>query len=843
MNRKVIKPVVLSVLFLAALIVFSITTNQDNKDLTTTMAEATLPMVELYQGQQSVARLHGYTQEMNAAQMRDSITPVDHTRKLPIKINTYGKSIDGVRYELRSLDASRLVAKGDVTDLKEKDRTLSSTIQLQNIMEENTEYELIVFLTSGKEEIRYYTRVIQTENAYTKECMDFALQFHEYTFREDADTFIPKYMDAATGDTSTLNYVDLTCTLGQITWANLKPKQTGTVEASFKEINDSYNVVTLRYVVTTEGSGGETEYYNVEEYYRLRMTASRMYVLNFERTLNQIFRGENRFISENNQIQLGIRDKNVEYAASETGDVIAFVQQGELWCFDRVNNKIVQVFSFLGTEGIQERENWDQHDIKIARVDEAGSVDFVVYGYMNRGDHEGEVGTAVYHYDGLVHTIEEEVFLPSTESYEILKAQMGKLMYVNEQGMFYLIMDQKLYGIDLDKLTTKVLVKNLRENCYTVSNSNQYFAWTDSDNEYQSDTIHLMNLKDASVYDIQASNKSYIMPLGFIDEDFIYGEAAQKNVVVAAAGNTVFPMNELKIMDTSENSQEILKTYQPKKGKIGSISIEDYTITVHLIKQSGGHYVAAGTDAIMNREGDTDEKVAIGSTVTDKKETQYQLVMKNGADADKMKMLTAKSVILEEDRNLVIDTKGDQEYYYVYQKGDVLLATGEISDAIIAANDHMGVVVDSRQQYVWMRARKSIQQAFSGLEVNDADKTSSSVVQAVSALLNYHGDGLSVRELIDNGATPKSAMEETLKNAVVFDVSGCTVDELLFYVSKGSPVFAMTGTDSAVLITGYNSRSIYYYDPAAHATKSKNFKDADDWFKKAGYIFFTYLDA
>ena len=54
----------------------------------------------------------------------------------------------------------------------------------------------------------------------------------------------------------------------------------GEPEASFKEVNDSYDVITLRYVVTTKGTGGETEYYNVEEYYRLRMTESRMYVLN-----------------------------------------------------------------------------------------------------------------------------------------------------------------------------------------------------------------------------------------------------------------------------------------------------------------------------------------------------------------------------------------------------------------------------------------------------------------------------------------------------------------------------------------------------------------------------------
>ena len=754
MNRKVIKPVVLSGLFRAALIVFSIITNQDNKDMTTAMKEATLPIVQFYEGNNSVAQLHGYVSEMNITKMRDGIVPVDHTRLLPLKINTYGQKIRGIAYEIRSLDDSRLVAKGNAQEIKEKNNEISANLKIQNILGKGEEYELIVILASGKNKIRYYTRLMQTQNDDTQACMDFALQFHEYTFRDDANKFIPKYMDAATGDTSTLNYVDLSCTLNQITWADLKPEQMGELEASFKEINDSYDVITLRYVVTIKGTGGETEYYNVEEYYRLRMTESRMYVLNFERTLNQIFRGENRFITDNNQIQLGIRDKNIEYAVSETGDVIAFVQQGELWCFDRVNNKIVQVFSFLGAEGINARDNWDQHDIKIARVDEAGSIDFVVYGYMNRGDHEGEVGTAVYHYDGLVHTIEEEIFIPSDVSYEILKAQMGQLMYVNEKGTFYLIMDQKLYSIDTDKRTPEVLVKDLKESCYKVSESNQYFAWVDSDKEYKSDVIHLMNLKNASVYDIKAKKGAYILPLGFIDEDFIYGAAKKDKVMVAAAGNTVFPMKNLTIMDTSENSHSILKTYEPSRGSIGFISVEDYTITIHLIKKSGGHYVAAGTDAIMNREGDTEEKVTVGSTVTDRKETQYQLMMKNGADASKIKMLTSKSVLLENLRDVSVKNKESQEYFYVYKKGDVLLATDEIADAIVCANNHMGVVVDSKQQYVWMRARKSAQTAFSSLKVNDADKSSSSVVQAVSAMLNYRGNGLSVKELIDNGGTP-----------------------------------------------------------------------------------------
>ena len=842
MKKQIIKPVVLLTLFLVAVVFFSVITNKDNKDLTTTLSEATLPVVEFYEGDTAVNELHGYVTKMDSTAMRDTITPVDDKRILPMTIATYGRKIDGITYEIRSMDGQRLVAKSEVSDYKTNGNRITADLQIQNLLTANEEYTLVITLTSGKNEIYYYTRLMQTNDYYTTECLDFALKFHDYTFRDDADKFIPKYMDATTGDNTTLNYVDLSCTLNQITWADLKPEVLGDVVASYKEINSSYNVITIDYVVTYVNDAGETEFYNVEEYYRLRMTSDRMYVLNFERTMEQIFRGENNFFNGDNAIQLGIRDANVDYEISKTGDVIAFVQQGELWCFDRVNNKIVQVFSFRKEEGIDARDNWDQHDIKIARVDEAGSVDFVVYGYMNRGEHEGEVGTAVYHYDGLVQTIEEEVFIPSDTSYEILKAQMGQLMYVNEQGMLYLILDEKLYQVNLDSLSTKVLVEGLKENCYKISQSNQYFAWVDAEQEFASSTITLMNLNDGSTYEISESGNEYLRPLGFIDNDFIYGIAKAKEVSVGEAGNTQFPMQTLKIMATSEDSHEIIKEYQPSKGRVESISVADYTVTVQLMKKSGSQYLTAGTDSIMNREADTETKITLESTATELKETQYQLTMKDSADTKKVKMITSKLVLLEEPRTLTFEDNKDQERFYVYEKGDVVLATDHIADAILCANENLGVVVDNNQQYVWMRARKNMQSAFSGLKVASADKGASSVVRAVSAMLDYCGKGLGVKQLVDNGATPKSVLEDTLTDSVVLDVSGCTVNEILFYVSQGSPVFAMTGSKSAVLVTGYSQTNIYYYDPADGSTKSMSLDAADALFTKAGNLFFTYLN-
>ena len=235
MNKKVIKPIVLVALFFVAIIIFSITTNKDNRDMTTTMAKATLPVMYFQQGDNQINELHGYVNKMDVTQMRDSITPVDDTRILPVIVHTYGKKIDAMRYEIRSMDGERLVAKSNVTDYKTSGNKVTADLMIQNILDEDQEYTLVVTLEAEGQEIYYYTRLMQTNDSYAKECVDFALQFHDYTFRDDADTFIPKYMDAATGDATTLHYVDLTCTLKQITWADLKPKQIGDTVASINQ--------------------------------------------------------------------------------------------------------------------------------------------------------------------------------------------------------------------------------------------------------------------------------------------------------------------------------------------------------------------------------------------------------------------------------------------------------------------------------------------------------------------------------------------------------------------------------------------------------------------------------
>lgn len=840
MSKKVIKPIVLIVVFIAALITFCITTNKGNKDMTTKQADATLPVMSFNLDKIKINTLHGYTTEMDPTKMRDCVIPISDDRKLSLSISTYGMAVDRISYKIRSMDGKRLVADDEISSFSNKDNTIQADVSMPNVMDENTEYLLVFTITSGQDNVYYYSRIMQTDGKAAAKVVEFAKKFHDETFIKDDKSFFTTYMETTTGDRNTLAYVDLTSTVSQITWGSMAAAQYTNPVIALKEINDSYDVVTIDYVMSCVDGKGETEYYNVREYFRLRQTESRMYVLNYERTANQIFNSENSFISDSGSVMLGIRSSEAEYRANEAGSVICFVQEGDLYSYDINNGMIIKVFSFRDAEGIDERENWNHHDIKIVSVDEAGSIDFVVYGYMNRGTHEGEVGTGVYHYDGLAHTIDEEAFIPSKTSYEVLKAEMGKMLYLNEKNEFYLMMDDSLYRINLGSMSVKKVVEGLSTGSYCASESNRYFAWVDSANQYSSNTIKVMDLKSGKTFEVKKGDDQYLRPLGFIGEDFIYGQANAADVVSDAAGNTTFPMNGLIILDTSDQSE--LKTYTTSGGYVEKISVDGYTVTIDLIAQNNGVYAEIGQDTIMNREADSKQKIALDTSQSDTKLTVSAISIAGGKKPDKLKQLTAQMTINSHDTAVDLKFDDNTVHFYVYAKGDVIFASDNISDAIKQANDSMGVVIDSNQQYVWMRARKNAVNAFANIACNEIDKDADSVVKSVSAMLTYNDVTVSVSELIGAGSSAVDVLKNNLPDKEILDLQGVSSEDIIFYISQGNPVFAMTGNTSAVLVTGYSSNgALYIYNPDNGATTSMSYEDADRMFYNGGLHFITYM--
>lgn len=837
MQKGTIKAIVLIVVFVVALEIFGHLTNHTNEDLTREMADATLPVISLYQDDMELGELHGYSTEMDAAYMRDGIIPIGDDRKLPITIQTYQTAVDAISYEIRSLDAERLIANADVTSYDEAKGKISAELTIQNLLTEGQEYLLIIQLESGDSSIYYYTRIIESTDAHVQDCVEFVKDFNNKTFNSETVGSLATYMEKTTEDNTNLHYVTLNSSLNQVGWGDFAGERLTDPIVSVKEITDTYNVIVLQYVVTSTGTGGEMEYYNVEEYYRVRYTSSRIYLLNFEREMNQIFRGENESIYQD-YIELGIRSGDVEYAVNEAGTSVAFVQEGELWSYNVTENTLAKVFSFRGYEGIDNRENYGEHDIKIVDIDEAGSIDYIVYGYMNRGIHEGQVGMAVYHYDGLSNSNEEEVFIPSTRSYEIMKTELGQLMYVNEGGELFLMVNGTVYGIDLNTLEVRKVIEDLQDGSFAVSESNRYVAWRTEDES----TIHVMNLSNLKeVGKLTAGSGEIVKPLGFMQEDFVYGVAKEADILEDAAGNVTTPMYQIKIMDVSSDTPEVLKTYEKSGYYVSDVTIDGYTMYLNRIQYNGTAFVEADRDMIMNREGEGDAAVAV-TTVTDEiKETLVHLTVQGTAKSKTLRLLTPKETVLLEDREVTIDEENTTNRYYVYVKGDVVLATDKIATAVITANDKYGVVIADNMEYVWKRARKTTQTAFSDIGTGETTSEGGSIAQCINAMLEKAGININVEALITSGETPKSILHNTMKDATVLDLSGCSVDEVLYYVSCGSPVFAMTDSDTAVLIVGYDASNISVYDPELGMTYRKTIDEADEWFGDAGKVFFTYL--
>lgn len=840
MNKKWIKPLVLAIVFIGSLVSFSLVTNKSQTDMTTSLAEATLPVVSFsYQGT-TVNELFGYVNEMVDTNMRGNITPVGDDRMLHIVVDTDGVEVSELQYEIRSMDGTRLVVKNTTKDFSRAGNQLKADVELENILQDNEEYALKLTLQGKKQPIYYYTRVIKEKGLDVDKYLNFALDFHSHTFARDEDgSYFANYVENATGDATNLGYVDLTCTVRQIKWRNLICNPVTPLDIAFQEINDDYTALTIRYILSTVTSDGENQYYDVEEYYRLRQGAKQMYVLDYERTAEEIFNPEGTILSGGNSIQLGITPGDVEYDYNEVGNRIAFVQAGELWGYDASNNLLSKIFSFREQEDFDPRDNLNQHDIKIMNVDEAGSVDFIVFGYMNRGKHEGEVGLSVFHYDGLARTVEEEAYLPCNSSYGILGSELGQFLYESDGRMVYLVLNHTMYSIDLNTKETKEAISDLTEGDYFASVSNRYFTWIDAGKTYQSETLHLIDLSSGKISDITVGNGEVIRPMGFIGEDLIYGVANASDVVKDAAGNAVFPTKKLYIVG-SENTKDILKEYAPSDGYVGTVTVDGYLISMQLIQRNEGQFVVVGENQIMNKEADKDTVVYLKSYGDQERQKLYQIAFTGQAKAGKTKLVTSKEVITQDNRAVEIQRDPDVTRYYVYAKGDVLYSGDQIATAIRKANENNAIVVNQKQQYVWQQGRSVYKDPLNGLSVAASDLESGTIVQAISGMIQWEGKTGSVSDMIAQGNSPEDVLVTMLPEYEILNLSGCSVDEMFYYVNNGTPVFALTSQDTAVLLTGYTSSLVYYYDPATHTTQKMATQDANNIFSQAGNVFLAY---
>ena len=99
----------------------------------------------------------------------------------------------------------------------------------------------------------------------------------------------------------------------------MEVKQETKPRITLQEMNNTYTVIRVNTILSTEISDGVIQYYDLSETYKLRYTADRMYLLDYERTMDAYY-NESIIDSANNLISLGIQNKkNISYIYSDKG--------------------------------------------------------------------------------------------------------------------------------------------------------------------------------------------------------------------------------------------------------------------------------------------------------------------------------------------------------------------------------------------------------------------------------------------------------------------------------------------------------------------------------------------
>ena len=837
MKKAILKGLVFAVTFFVSVLVISKIMNERNNDLTVEMAPATFPVV--YMGMDGIAynELHGYAETMDTAYMRDTISVLSAARTTEFTIDTFGQPISGISFEIRSVDGERLIENTPVIEYEHRGEKITGKITVKDLIEKNTEYALIWKLDLEGRTVRYYTRIVWAQDYYLAEKLHFAIDFSAKTFDKDEVQSLAKYMETnAAGNSSNLHEVTIHSNLNQLSWGKLPVEKVTEPIFDVTELAEQTARLKAHYVVKTGGEGSESYFY-VEEFYRIRYTSDRIYLLDYRRTMNS-FLDEEAENYVNNKIMLGVEDENLELVESEDGNVFAFVMQNRLYSYNVTTNKMAVVFGFYDRDNKDTRTIYNQHGIEILEIDEGGNIHFAVYGYMNRGRYEGRVGVQVYYYDSALNTIEEILYIPVSEPYQVLKKQVDQILYLNRNNVLYMLLGDMLYEINLSEKTYSQVLQVLQDDSIKVSDSNKMAVWQVG-TLYESKELILMNLGTGEQFSINAGFNEYIMPLGFMGEDLIYGLAYKTDIVTDSAGRTIFPMYAVYIQDANG---KVLKEYAQTGIYVTGCCMQNNQISLERVaREDDGTLKETTQDHIMNRAEEVVKRNTISSVVTENYGTFIQIAVKKDIDAKTLQILTPREVLFEGGRQLLLEEEIAATKYYVYGADGVEGIFRSPARAVSLADEIAGVVLNDEGEYVWIRGNRATRNQIMAIEKASVTEEKNSLAVCLDTMLAYEGVIRNSEYLLNQGENVYSILQDNLEDAKILDLKGCSLDAVLYYVNRDIPVLASLNDGNAVLIVGFNQYNVVIMDPSDGTLAKHGINDTAKWLEANGNSFITYI--
>lgn len=779
-SKRRVRIIVLSGIFFAALLFYFMHAYRSmdrNSRVYANMGESKLPYVYMLMGEKKINPLHGYYQEMSGSVVRDSIATLPEDRKLLLFAALKKNSIEAAFYDIRSLDGSELIEKDSKAELEKTGEGVKITLPIQNLIQEGKEYQLRLRLDMGENSVYYYTRILLGKEKMAEEMLNLGESFTRKTFSKSEAKSLSTYLESEdTMDNSDLSHVNLHSSFQQITWGESGMSLDGDIEVSLKELSGIMGLIQLRYATKADDKEGNTRRFYNEDNFVMRYDSQRIYLMDFDRRTTEIFDTQN-FRFQEKSLLLGVDSaEQMQSKCSGNKEYYAFSKGNALY---RLNSEgvLTRIFTYLTEENNRFRGDFLSHGIRLMDVKDNGDVDFLVYGYISRGRHEGYTGIVFYTYDNSDNTVVENFFLPLQENKEELEESLHSLAYYAGNKMFYLYYGGTVYGIDTNSFEVLTLASTLKEGELSSSEDGQYLAYDEKNGESElSSTVVFKNLKLDRTRNISEENKLFSV-IGFIENDLIIG-VQDKALGTEWNPQGEIPVEEIRIIGPDQNEK---LSYKKENLYFSNFSISENQLSFDEYSHSENGYSYAGKDSILSNKVE-EEKTLKPEPINGGEMGKNYLLPYPGKKIKKITVQNPEKFSIEKAGSIELNQEKTPEAgrFFAYSLGHYRGNYANMERAIGAVNENFGYILDGKQSFLWNRTDRP------GVIIGKTRE---------NEITDFVAEIPELRNSLD------------FKNGKILNLYGVSLNSALYYTAKGYPLMIRI-EGNWELITGYNGSQI-----------------------------------